>query len=83
LNKEEYEKFKLSLNNFYQAKKACDSEKKLKYYKVLRALFENETEIFCEIEKFIQFYGVVKDSLKKRDISKAPIVKRKIDECDE
>ncbi len=82
MSREEYEKFKLGLNNFYQAKKSGDNEKKLKYYKVLRALFENEPEIFSEIEKFIQFYGMVKETFKKSDISKAPIVKRKIDDCD-
>lgn len=82
LIKEDYEKFRLGLNNFYQAKKSGDNEKKVKYYKVLRALFENETELFKELEKFIQFTGVVKDAFKKSDITKAPIVKRKIDDCD-
>lgn len=85
LSKDDYDKFKLGLNNFYQAKKSGDQEKKLKYYKVLRALFEKELELFHEIEKFIQFTGVVKEntsSYKKSDITKAQIVKRKIDECD-
>ena len=74
----------MALNNFYQAKKSNDQEKKIKYYKVLRALFEKELELFHEIEKFIQFTGVVKDNsdFKKSDITKAQIVKRKIDECD-
>ncbi len=73
----------MGLNNFYQAKKSGDNEKKVKYYKVLRSLFEKDLNLFGEIEKFIQFTGVVKENYKKSDIVKCPIVKRKLDECDQ
>ena len=60
LGKEEYQQFKVALSNFHSAKKSSDDEKKLKYYKILRGLFSNDMELFGEIEKFIQFTGVVK-----------------------
>ena len=60
LTKEAYQEFKIALSNFHAAKKAHDDEKKIKYYKILRNLFANDLVFFCEIEKFIQFSGVVK-----------------------
>jgi hypothetical protein len=60
LSKEEYQQFKIALNNFYIYKKNNDAEKKVKYYKVLRSLFQKDLEFFKEIEKFIQFNGVIK-----------------------
>ena len=52
--------FKVALSNFYDAKKSSNNEKKIKYYKILRILFARDLEFFAEIEKFIQFTGVVK-----------------------
>lgn len=61
LSKEDYQTFKVALSNFYTAKKNSDNEKKIKYYKILRSLFAKDLEFFGEIEKFIQFTGVVKE----------------------
>lgn len=44
---------------------------------MLRALFEKDLALFSEIEKFIQFTGVVKN-----DVGKSQILKRKIDQCE-
>ena len=87
LNREDYLNFKVALSSFYQAKKANDNEKKLKYYKILRSLFLNDLEFFAEIESFIKFSGVIKGS---SGVSASNILdsvqngatKRKFDECD-
>lgn len=80
LTKEDYQTFKVALSNFYTAKKNSDNEKKIKYYKILRSLFSKDLEFFAEIEKFIQFTGVIKD--KQQEIEKKVTnLKRKIDDC--
>ena len=61
LDKDAYTQFKIALNNFYVAKKGNNAEGKVKYYKILRALFANDLEFFADIEKFIQFTGVIKE----------------------
>lgn len=56
--------FKVALSNFYEAKKSSNDEKKIKYYKILRNLFNKDLEFFAEVEKFIQFTGVIKSGNK-------------------
>lgn len=90
LNKEDYLNFKVALSSFYQAKKTNDNEKKLKYYKILRGLFHNDLEFFGEIESFIKFTGVIKNSTSLSVASSSKVLdsmqngstKRKFDECD-
>ena len=78
LGKEELKQFKLSLQNFYEAKKSNDNERKIKYYRIMRSLFENDLEFFVQIESFIKFNGIIKESSEKGStITKALIVKRK------
>lgn len=62
LSEEEYKQFKVALKNFHEAKKQADNEKKIKYYRCLRSLFAKDLTFFAEIENFIQFTGVVKQS---------------------
>jgi hypothetical protein len=50
------------LQNFHAAKKSANMEQKIKYYKILRALFANDPSLFAEIEKFINFTGNMKES---------------------
>ena len=91
LSKEDYTNFKVALNNFYQAKKANDNEKKLKYYKILRGLFLNDLDFFSEIESFIKFTGVIKSSTNSSGTFSSKVLdgvqngatKRKFDECDD
>lgn len=85
LSKEEYQKFKVALSNFHAGKKANDNEKKIKYYKILRSLFSKDLEFFKEIEKFIQFNGVIKEKLNVNSnssniIEVAAPTKRKFDD---
>ena len=90
LNKEDYLNFKVALSSFYQAKKANDNEKKLKYYKILRGLFLNDLDFFGEIENFIKFTGVIKSSSassvtassKVLDTMQNGATKRKFDEVE-
>lgn len=78
LSKENYQTFKVALSNFYTAKKNSDNEKKIKYYKILRGLFAQDLTFFAEIEKFIQFTGVLKE---KQSDNEKKSSKRKIDDC--
>lgn len=78
LSKEDYQTFKVALSNFYTAKKNSDNEKKIKYYKILRSLFSKDLDFFSEIEKFIQFTGVLKE---KQSENEKKSSKRKIDDC--
>jgi hypothetical protein len=80
LTKEEYQQFKVALSNFYAGKKSNDKEKKIKYYKVLRTLFSKDLEFFKEIEKFIQFTGIIKEQNQNVIENNTPN-KRKFDEC--
>jgi hypothetical protein len=57
LDSDTYVKFKVALINYSQAKKSGDEERKLKYYQVLKVLFQDEVELFKEIEKFIKYDG--------------------------
>lgn len=82
LSKEEYQTFKVALSNFYAAKKNSDNEKKVKYYKILRSLFVKNLEFFSEIEKFIQFTGVIKEKPADLDIKTSVNQKRKLQDCD-
>ncbi|CAF0719384.1 unnamed protein product [Brachionus calyciflorus] len=85
LSKEDYQTFKVALSNFYTAKKNSDNDKKIKYYKILRSLFSKNLEFFAEIEKFIQFTGVLKEKQQAdsddNQIKKSINLKRKIDDC--
>ena len=87
LDDEKYKQFKVALSSFSAAKKAGDSEKKIKYYKVLRSLFEFDLVFFREIEKFIQFTPDIKTSGASSSLSqsgqKKLVLKRKIDQCDQ
>lgn len=94
LDAEKYKQFKVALSSFSVAKKAGDSEKKIKYYKVLRSLFEFDLVFFREIEKFIQFTPSIKTSGSGCSNSSAGsgssqpgqkklVLKRKIDQCDQ
>ena len=75
LTKEEYQQFKVALSNFYAGKKSNDKD-----YKVLRTLFAKDLEFFKEIEKFIQFTGVIKEQ-NQNVIENSTPNKRKFDEC--
>ena len=80
----------MALSSFYQAKKANDNEKKLKYYKILRGLFLNDLEFFGEIENFIKFTGVIKNSTASSTTASSKVLdtmqngatKRKFDEVE-
>ena len=78
LNKEQYTQFKVALHNFHAAKKNSNMDQKVKYYKVLRSLFSGDLEFFCEIEKFINFTGNVKE----QPVTSSLAVKRKLGERD-
>lgn len=93
LDAEKYKQFKVALSSFSVAKKAGDSDKKIKYYKVLRSLFEFDLVFFREIEKFIQFTPSIKTSGSGSSSSagsgssqpgqKKLVLKRKLDQCDQ
>jgi hypothetical protein len=67
------------LCKFSEAKKAADAENKIKYFKILRALFENDLQLFAEVEKFIGFKPEIKfvDGQQQK-----LILKRKLDQTD-
>lgn len=77
LDDEKFKQFKVALSSFSAAKKNDDTPKKIKYYKVLRIIFQFDLVFFREIEKFIQFQPNVKAS----DATKL-VLKRKIEQCD-
>jgi hypothetical protein len=60
LNKEDFFNFKIALSKFYAAVKSSDAESKIKYYKCMRHIFQDDLVFFAEIEVFIRFSGHVK-----------------------
>jgi len=83
LDAEKFKLFKTALGSFSEARKSGDNEKKIKYYKILRSLFEFDLVFFREIERFIQFTPNIKTMGGPiNNETKKLVLKRKIDQCD-
>ena len=84
LDADKFKLFKTALGSFSEARKSGDNEKKIKYYKILRSLFEFDLVFFRQIERFIQFTPNIRSLEGQHDRveTKKLVLKRKIDECD-
>ena len=68
----------MAVSKFSVAKKTGDSDQKIKYFKILRSLFEADLELFKEVEKLIGFTGDIKVG-----VAQKTLLKRKLDQTDQ